>query len=70
MDEFVVYVNRVHGFASIHRADCANVGKQGGISSTDPPTGWYLQGFDTLSKAEYAARWTEYDVSNCGNCLT
>ena len=69
MDEFIIYVNRVHGFANVHRLDCGFVRMRGGISDTDPPTGWYISGFDTLSKADFVARWTEYSVSHCQNCI-
>lgn len=69
MDEFVVYVNRVHKAANIHRSECSFVGSHGRVSQTYPPTGWYLQGFDTPRKAEYAARWSSFDVSFCSNCL-
>ena len=69
MNEFVVYVNRVHRFANIHKSGCSYIRSHGGVSQTYPPTGWYLQGFDTLRKAEYAARWSGFRVEKCGNCL-
>ncbi len=69
MDEFVVYVNRVHKVANIHRSECSFVGSHGGVSQTYPPNGWYLQGFDTSKSVEYTARWSQFHVSSCPNCL-
>lgn len=69
MVEFVVFVDKQHGVTNIHRSACGFIEMRGGFSDDDPPNSWYMWGFDTVSKAEYAARWTGFRVHHCRNCF-
>ena len=66
---FTVYVNRPTRRVSIHKATCNQPRKNGGVSSKEPPTGYYLDGLETFKAAQRVATDTGYDeVKLCSYC--
>ena len=55
MSRYVIYVDWGRKVARIHRADCPNVRAYGGVSSSYPPSGWYIDGLADLRTAEWVA---------------
>ena len=65
---FTVYKNRVHKYAAVHESSCPRIKVHGGVSSVDPPTGWYVEGLGTLEDAVREAESTGWEVRMCGSC--
>ena len=65
---YTVYENRVHKYASVHRATCGYLKMHGGVSITTPPTGQYYEGFETAEAALDKARSTDREVRICRRC--
>jgi len=69
---YVLYMNRVHKYATIHTGSCPFPGSQGGVSRKFPPTGWYVNGLETKNGAEWVgellSRATGYQLQHCGVC--
>ena len=69
---YVLYMNRVHRYLTIHTDQCRYPQSQGGLSGTIPPTGWYISGLKSREGAEWARRWlarkTGFRLRPCGAC--
>ncbi len=65
---YTVYENRPNNRATVHRANCHHIRKHGGVSSTEPPTGEYHEGFETVEAAMSKARSTGRQVHPCSTC--
>ena len=54
---YVIYVNFPNSYVSAHDASgCGYVKMHGGVSSTTPPTGYYIEGFRTVEDVRAAAK--------------
>ena len=69
---YAVYKNRVHKYAAVHKETCSNVKVHGGVSSTTPPTGEWVDDIDTAElarrEAEREAKSKGWEVKMCSNC--
>ena len=69
---YVIYMNRVHEYTTLHEDHCRAVEQHGGISTTYPPTGWYVRGLETKQGAEWVrallSRAVGYRCDPCGLC--
>ena len=66
---YVIYVNRIHRSARVHKASCGYLRMHGGVSSRVPPTGYYEEGISSLDEAIQIAQRTGHTVFNCKVCL-
>ena len=68
---YIVYQNRAHKWACIHRRSCSQVAKRGGVSRIYPPASWYGGPFLSVKHAqwyldEYLSEWNHGTCSYCG----
>ena len=52
---YELYVNRPQRTVKLHVSTCGQLRKMGGVSGTNPPTGWYVTGLATRRQAEAVA---------------
>ena len=66
--KYVVYKNRVHKYAAVHKESCSRLKVHGGVSRTTPPTGKYCEGIETAEAARRVADDTGWEVRICSYC--
>ena len=65
---YTVYKNRPNKYASVHRAACRQLRKNGGVSIRVPSTGNYVEGFTTVEAARQEASSTGWEIRICSFC--
>ena len=66
---YAVYVNTQNRRATVHEADCVHLYKHGGVSYTNPPTGYYAEAIEGFDAAWAYALSTGQRPRACGDCI-